>query len=63
MRVFVDSATYSYSLGDYLRYGTGSGRAIPTLLGYELVEGTVKNGHMREIRRASYAPLGLSASR
>jgi hypothetical protein len=38
------------------------GRVI-ALLGYELVEGTVKNGHIREMRRVSYAPLGLSASR
>lgn len=31
------------------------GRLI-ALLGYELVEGTVDDGHMREIRRVSYAP-------
>jgi hypothetical protein len=38
------------------------GRVI-ALLGYELVEGTVKNGLIREMRRVSYAPLGFSASR
>jgi len=38
------------------------GRVI-ALLGYELVEGTVKNGRIHEMRRVSYAPVGLAASR
>ena len=38
------------------------GRVI-ALLGYELVEGTVKNGRIHEMRRVSYAPAGLAASR
>jgi Beta propeller domain len=38
------------------------GRVI-ALLGYELVEGTLDDGHMRESRRVSYAPGHLTASR
>jgi hypothetical protein len=37
------------------------GRVI-ALLGYELVEGTLDDGHMREMRRVSYAPQSLKAS-
>lgn len=36
------------------------GRVI-ALLGYELVEGTVKNGRIHEMRRVSYAPVSMSA--
>ena len=38
------------------------GRII-ALLGYELVEGTLKEGQMHELRRVSYAPQSLTASR
>jgi hypothetical protein len=38
------------------------GRVI-ALLGYELVEGTLDDGRMRESRRVSYAPGSLTASR
>jgi hypothetical protein len=38
------------------------GRVI-ALLGYELVEGTLDDGRMRESRRVSYAPRNLTASR
>jgi hypothetical protein len=38
------------------------GRVI-ALLGYELVEGKVKNGRIHEMRRVSYAPISLAASR
>jgi hypothetical protein len=38
------------------------GRVI-ALLGYELVEGTIDGGRMREYRRVSYAPGNLTASR
>ena len=38
------------------------GRVI-ALLGYELVEGTLDDGRMRESRRVSYAPRSLTASR
>jgi hypothetical protein len=38
------------------------GRVI-ALLGYELVEGTLDDGRMRESRRVSYAPGNLTASR
>jgi hypothetical protein len=38
------------------------GRVI-ALLGYELVEGKVKNGRIHEMRRVSYAPASLAASR
>jgi hypothetical protein len=31
------------------------------LLGYEIVEGQVRGGRMREVRRVSYAPRGVSA--
>jgi len=37
------------------------GRVI-ALLGYELVEGSLGDGHMREMRRVSYAPQNVSAS-
>jgi hypothetical protein len=37
------------------------GRVI-ALLGYEMVEGSLKNGRIREMRRISYAPVSLSAS-
>lgn len=36
------------------------GRVI-ALMGYELVEGTVENGQMREMRRVSYAPGSVQA--
>jgi hypothetical protein len=32
---------------------------ILALLGYELVEGAVDGGEMREVRRASFAPAGM----
>ncbi len=38
------------------------GRVI-ALLGYELVEGTVSNGRIHEMRRVNYAPQKLEASR
>jgi hypothetical protein len=38
------------------------GRVI-ALLGYELVEGKVKNGRIHEMRRVSYAPVSLAAWR
>jgi hypothetical protein len=38
------------------------GRVI-ALLGYELVEGTLDDGRLRESRRVSYAPSNLTASR
>ncbi|HKP77097.1 MAG TPA: beta-propeller domain-containing protein, partial [Longimicrobiaceae bacterium] len=36
---------------------------IFALLGYELVEGEVRNGGMRELRRVSFAPRALQATR
>lgn len=36
---------------------------IVALLGYELVEGALDNGRIREARRISYAPQNLTASR
>ena len=36
---------------------------IFALLGYELVEGSVKNGRIHEMRRVSYAPASLAAER
>ena len=38
------------------------GRAL-ALLGYEIVEGTVEDGRMRELRRVSYAPRRLEITR
>lgn len=38
------------------------GRVI-ALLGYELVEGTLDDGRMQELRRVSYAPQNMTASR
>ena len=38
------------------------GRVL-ALLGYELVEGTLNRGHMRELRRVNYAPTSLRAYR
>jgi hypothetical protein len=38
------------------------GRII-ALLGYEMVEGTVEDGYIRETRRVNYAPQSLTASR
>jgi len=35
------------------------GGRVLALLGYEIVEGTVNDGRMREMRRVSYAPHGL----
>jgi len=32
---------------------------VLALLGYEIVEGTVDDGRMRELRRVSYAPHRL----
>jgi len=36
---------------------------ILALLGYEIVEGTMNDGRMRELRRVSYAPRRLAATR
>ena len=38
------------------------GRVI-ALLGYELVEGKLDKGRIHEMRRVSYAPQSLTASR
>jgi hypothetical protein len=36
---------------------------IFALLGYELVEGQVQGGRMRELRRVSFAPRAVQAAR